>query len=1243
MLAKPGLGRAPSSRRCVSSWAEALTGGSATPNPGGSQHGRSPTGSQPSSGTDLGETVGYTVRFNDRVGPSTRVKLMTDGILLAEIARDKKLSRYDTIIIDEAHERSLNIDFILGYLRQLLPRRPDLKVIITSATIDTDRFAAHFGDAPVVEVSGRGYPVEIRYEPLEDRPVGDGETITVDQNDGIAAAVAELWRETSGDVLVFCSGEREIRDAADAVADLDLPGAEILPLYARLSSAEQQRVFANHERRRVVIATNVAETSVTVPGIRSVVDVGTARISRYSRRTKVQRLPIEKISQASADQRAGRCGRLGPGVCVRLYAEDDYDARPAFTEPEIQRTNLASVILQMASLGLGEIEDFPFVDPPDRGAIADGITLLTELDALDPERRGQRKWLTPIGRRLAKIPVDPRYARMLIDAAENGCLDEVLIIVSGLSIQDPRERPREKQQAASEAHGRFTDEASDFISYLNLWDHLSAERRNRSRNQFRRMCRREYLNYNRVIEWRDIHAQLRQVVRELRLGSTGTAGRPARGRRSSRRRRDHTSDQQLRDAIHRSMLVGLLSHIGVKDRRSTRRTGNDADRRGRKPAGPSTEYHGARGTRFAIAPGSILRRSAPEWVMAAELVETNRLWARVVAGIDVAWVERLADHVATYSYGDPWWDADRGAAMVDERVTLYGLTLVAGRAVPLGPVNPELARDLFIHHALVGGEWSAEHSFVAANRALLDELEALQAKSRRRDLVVEAKTIHRFFDERLPDHVISTAHFNSWWGERRRSEPDLLDLRFDDVTEPDAAPIDPEAFPDAWLRDGLDLELVYELDSDSHLDGVSVLVPVEVLNQLDADAFAWSVPGHRQELVGSLARSLPKAIRRQLAPLTETIADVADQLDPDDGPLLDALAETLGRRAGTVITPEDFDPTKIPAHVQPTFRIVNADYELLAEGKDLDALRERLDTEMRVTLAEAASRGTDWDRTGLRDWDFGTIPPVVEVDQVKAYPALVDEGDSVGLHLQPTPDEQYDANWDGVRRLLRFQIASPARRLDRLLDDTTKLQLVHGHVQSKAAWYNDAIDAALDASIRHAGGPPMSEVEFERLVTITRERFDDDLGEIATQVEAIVATLGSIHTKLDQFTSSTFDPSIADIGDHLARLAYPGFLAGVGVDRLADIARYLQGIDVRLDGLAESPRRDAEAIVVCRRLELRLAELQATRPPSAELEAVVWMLEELRVGQFAQRLGTSGKVSAKRVGRTLDRIRDGKA
>ncbi|MEM9131797.1 MAG: ATP-dependent RNA helicase HrpA [Actinomycetota bacterium] len=1215
--------------------------------------------------TSLGDTVGYTVRFNDRVGPDTRVKLMTDGILLAEIPRDRNLKRYDTIIIDEAHERSLNIDFILGYLKQLLPRRPDLKVIITSATIDTARFAEHFDDAPVIEVSGRTYPVEVQYRPID----GSDGREPIDVNDGITDAVSHLWRADEGDVLVFCSGEREIRDAAEAVADLKLPGAEILPLYARLSAAEQHRVFAAHDKRRVVIATNVAETSVTVPGIRSVVDVGTARISRYSHRTKVQRLPIEPVSQASADQRAGRCGRIAPGICIRLYAEDDYDARPEFTEPEIQRTNLASVILRMASLGLGRVEEFPFVDPPEHRSIRDGIDLLTELDALDPDHVATKRWLTPIGREVAKLPVDPRYGRMLVEADENSVLDEAMVIVAGLSVQDPRERPSDNQQRADESHRRFADPESDFLSYLNLWDYLATARRERSRNQFRRLCRREFLNYNRVIEWQDIHTQLRQVTRELkfrsRSGPSGRgrgrdrAGRTSGGGGSSRADRiqarylpdrgdavdgpDRWGGRERRDDIHRSILAGLLSHIGVKqvkdtDAKARNRQARDGNRRR-----PRTEFIGARNSRFAIAPGSALTRNAPEWVMAAELVETSRLWGRVAAGIQPDWVEDVAGHLASYGYGEPWWDAKRGSASVSERVTLFGLTLVANRTRQLAQVDPALARELFIHHALVEGEWDADFAFVGHNKGLIAEVQALEARNRRRDLLVEAKVIHDFYDQRLPDDIVSTAHFRRWWKKRSGEQRRRLELTTDDLLNPEADTVDDDAFPDAWLQDGLDLELAYEFDPASPLDGVSVLVPVEVLNQLDPDPFTWSVPGFRPELYSALIRSLPKVHRRLFTPITETVDRLLLTLDPTEGPLLDVLALRLGRRAGVVIDREDFDLDRVPSHLFPTFRVINADYELLAEGKDIPELRAYLEQQVRTTLSVLAAEDNDWERDGLTRWDFGTLPQMVDTGQIKAFPSLVDEGDTVAIRLHPDADEQQDAHWPGCRRLLRLNLSSPVRQVDRLLDNDTKLNLLKGHVQSKAEWYNDIISAALDDVIEGVGGPVWTEDAFERLVTAAGDQLPTLLADAADEVGRILELLGEIATKLDHLSSTSYTVSVDDVRAQLARLTYPGFVTGVGLGRLPDIARYLQAVVRRLDSLTGNPQRDLELLATCRRLDNELAELAASRPGDPGIEPIVWMLEELRVGLFAQSLGTKERISPKRVRRALNELRSSPA
>ena len=1176
---------------------------------------------------EVGREVGFSFRFNDRVGPSTRIKLMTDGILLAELQRDRDLRRYDTIIVDEAHERSLNIDFILGYLRQLLPRRPDLRVIVTSATIDTERFAEHFagpdGPAPIVEVSGRTYPVELRYRPLDD-PTGPDQ---LSQPEAIVAAVDELAREGPGDVLVFLAGERDIRDAADALTDRNLTDTEIFPLFARLSAAEQHRVFASHRGRRIVLATNVAETSLTVPGIRYVVDPGTARISRYNRRTKVQRLPIEAVSQASADQRAGRCGRVGPGICIRLYAEDDYDARPEFTEPEILRTNLASVILQMASLGLGDIAAFPFVEAPDARSIADGVQLLEELDALDPDHHGTDRWLTPMGRELARIPVDPRFGRMLIEGSDHGVLHQVTVIVAALSILDPRERPTDERSAADQSHARFVDERSDFLTLLNLWEYLRAERKSRSASAFRRMCRREYLNHNRVREWQDLHRQLTETAKDL-------------GYRRSDNRLD---DAEQADAIHRSILAGLLSHIGLKDPRAQQKPARGSDRSGdRRRRRPPVEYLGARQSRFVLAPGSAIGRRGPQWVMAAELVETDRLRARTVGPVDPHWAEELGHYLVTRSYTDPTWDPARGLASTTERVTLYGLPLVENRRLPLGRVNPELARELFIHHALVEGEWEADHDFLGHNREILAQVEDLEARARRRDLLVEQQRRHDFFDQRIPDHVVSGRHFNRWWKKTRGSEPDLLSFRLEDLLAPDELAVDDDDFPDTVRIGDLELELAYEFDTASHIDGVSVHVPIEVLNQLDPAPFEWAVPGLRSELVSSLARSLPKQTRKGLLPIADSVAAVVPDLDPDRGSLTDQVATLLGRRAGLVIATDAFDLDRVPPHLRPTFRVINEQRELLAEGKDLTALQELMADRVRSTLSEVAGAGSGLERTGITAWDFGDLPSELTTPgpthTIRAYPALVDEGDAVAVRLFPDPGEQYDAHWEGTRRLIRLQLPSPVRTLDRLLDDRTKLQLTTSPVQSRAQWYSDAIDAAIDAAITRAGGPVWTEAGFGPLVEAARTALGDDLARLADVITDMVATLTRLLPRLDGLSGTSVEVSINDARAHLDRLAYPGFLAGVGLDRVDDVARYLSAIDHRVAQLTEHPSRDLTGAAECVEVERRHRELVAANGLTAELEDLVWELEELRVATFAQHLKRPGKVSATRIRRRLDDV-----
>ena len=965
---------------------------------------------------EVGQAVGYAVRFTDQVGDRTLVKLMTDGILLNELQRDRMLWAYDTIIIDEAHERSLNIDFILGYLAQLLPKRPDLKVIVTSATIETERFSEHFGGAPIIEVSGRTYPVEMRYRPLDEQGG--------DQIAGITDAVKELRRAGPGDVLVFLSGEREIRDTADALRALDLPDTEVLPLYARLSTAEQQRVFQDHPGRRVVLATNVAETSITVPGIRYVVDPGFARISRFSQRLKVQRLPIEEVSQASANQRAGRCGRVADGICIRLYSEEDFDARPEYTDPEILRTNLASVILQMTAIGLGDVEAFPFLDPPDRRAIADGVRLLEELGALE---QGERR-LTPIGRRLARLPIDPRFGRMVLEAGERGCLREVLIIAAGLSIQDPRERPAEERDRADQLHARFNEGNSDFLAFVNLWRYAREKQRELSGNRFRRLCRDELLNFLRIREWQDVHSQLRKIVADLGMHQNREEAEP--------------------DEVHRALLAGLLSHVGQKD-------------------GDTREFLGARNARFSIFPGSALSKKPPAWVMAAELVETSRLFARTVARIEPEWAEELGAHLVKRSYSEPHWSAKRGSAMARERVTLYGLPVVADRLVPLGRIDPDLARELFIRHALVEGDWQTHHRMFRRNHELLAEVDDLEHRFRRRDIADGEASLERLYDERLPAKVVSARHFDSWWKKEKRRSPDLLTFTVDDLLTAAADDLDEDDFPGLWEQGSLALGLSYLYEPGSPDDGVAVHVPVAVLNQLRPDGFEWLVPGLRAELVTALVRSLPKDLRRELGPVPEHVEAFLAENGPADGPLLPLLSRHMGRAAGTRISDSAWNLDALPPHLRITFRVEGDDGEVLGESKDLGRLQARLARDVRSALAEATS---SFERHGLTDWDFGELPRKVRHDvggqAVEGYPAIVDEGASVGLRLVDTAAEQVRTTWRGERRLLRLTVPLSMKGITGRLTNATRLGLASSPYDSVDALLEECVVTCIDALMR---------------------------------------------------------------------------------------------------------------------------------------------------------------------------------
>jgi ATP-dependent helicase HrpA len=1115
---------------------------------------------------ELGAEVGYAVRFDDQTSAATAIRLVTDGLLLAEVHGDRELRRYDTIIIDEAHERSLSIDFLLGYLKQLLPRRPDLKVVITSATIDVERFAEMFA-APVIEVSGRTYPVEVRYRPLNESDAGD-------MLEGIAAAVDELPRE--GDILVFLSGEREIRDAAEFLAGRKYARTEILPLYGRLAAGDQQKIFSAHTGRRIVLATNVAETSLTVPGIRFVIDPGFARISRFSQRLKVQRLPIEPISQASAAQRAGRCGRVADGICIRLYAEEDFDGRPEFTDPEIQRTNLASVLLQMAALDLGAIQDFPFLDPPDSRAISDGLTLLTELGAMQAGR------LSRLGRTMSTLPTDPRLGRMLIAADRLGCLADVLVIVSAMSIQDPRERPLDHQQAADEKHSRFREPDSDFLSYLTLWKYLRERRDELSSSAFRRMCRDEYLHYLRIREWHDVHSQLRRTAKDLKLH----AGKPG-------------SDPDL---VHQALLTGLLSHIGL-----------------REPDG--REFLGARQARFMIFPGSGLAKKPPRMAMVGELVETSRLWGRTAAKIQPEWVETAGAHLVNRSYSEPHWSTRRGAVMAREKVLLYGVPIVADRLVQYGRIDPVVSRDLFIRHALVQGEWRTHHAFFAHNQQMIEDVEELEERLRRRDLRVDDETLYAFYDERVPADVVSTRHFDSWWKKARHSQPDLLTF---DPAMLQHGPDDVEdEFPREWRSEGAAYPLTYAFEPGTTDDGVTVDLPVDQLLTVDPSEFAWHVPGHRVELVTELIRSLPKRLRREFVPAGQFAPRLAEAMDADASDLSQELARQMRLLNGTLVSPEDFDFAALPSHLRVTFRVLEGDTEL-ARGKDLAELRSRLSSHVRADLTKVAR---EEERGGLRSWEVGTIERTITAGQVTGYPALVDEGESVALRVLNSPAEQSAAMLRGQARLLSYGLATPVPQLGRSLDLRAKLLLSTGPHADAAGVIEECWLAAIEALLLRHGGPVWDENAFEAMRETLRPDVYDETEQAVRAVIAVLQALGEV-MPLPQTEAGE------DVRVQLSWLIYPGFIRDAGVAQLRRLPLYLEAARRRLSSPITDEllaTQDLEA-----RFHERTAGLSFWARLSPDVQHVRWALEELRLSLLAQNLRTAFPVSVKRVTTLVD-------
>ena len=1177
-------------------------------------------------GPGLGEpggAVGYQVRFTDRSSKDTLVKLMTDGILLAELQHDRLLSAYDTLIIDEAHERSLNIDFILGYLKQLLPKRPDLKVVITSATIDPERFAAHFAQAdgtpaPIVEVSGRTYPVEVRYRPLMEESYEDdeGEPVVKDQTEAIVDAVKELVREGPGDILVFLPGEREIRDTADVLGKLRPTRAvdafEVVPLFARLSSAEQHKVFERHSNRRVVLATNVAETSLTVPGIRYVVDAGYARISRYSARTKVQRLPIEPISQASANQRKGRCGRVEAGVAIRLYSEEDFESRPEFTDPEILRTNLASVILQMTALGLGDVARFPFVDPPDQRNVKAGVQLLEELGALvpatSPAARGGGSRLTSLGRQLVALPLDPRLARMVVEADKRGCLREVLVIAAALSIQDPRERPSEAQTQADQKHARFRDETSDFLTLLNLWRYVKTQQRELSSSAFRRMCRAEYLNYLRIREWQELESQLRQVAKQLKLDVNSPA------------------DEPDGDGIHQALLSGLLSHIGLRD----------PERR---------DYLGARNARFSIFPGSGLFKKQPQFVMSAELVETSKLWGRVNAKVLPEWAEEIGAHLVKRSHSEPHWSKKRAAVLAYERVTLYGVPLVADRLVSYGKVDPALARELFIRHALVYGEWHTRHKFFAGNRALLEEVEELEHRARRRDIMVDEHTLFDFYDARVGPDVVSGAHFDSWWKQARQMHPDLLTFDPEMLVNEAASSVTAQDYPDTWLEGDLALPLTYQFEPGTAADGVTVDVPVATLNQVDPTPFTWQVPGLRHELVVALIRSLPKQLRVNFVPAPNVGRDFLDAASPGEESLLDALERFLRARTGVHVPRDAWDWDKVPDHLRPTFRVVDDKGGVVGEGKDLDRLKEPLRPRFAKAMDEAAS-SSGLTVTGQTTWTFGTVEQTFTQTraghEVRGFPGLVDEGAAVGLQVFGSEPERDAMHRRGLRRLLMLAIPSPAKTIAGALSNTEKLSLAGSPYAGVADLLEDCVAAAVDDLVDRHGGPVWDEASYSTLV----ERVRGDLTETTRVVMYDVVRVLAAWREVDKLLSGSADmatlAALTDMKTQVGRLVHRGFVADVGAAQLRHLPRYLAAVTERRERLAAGVGRDRllmDQVAGLQEAYLhRVEALPDGRPPSAGLVKVRWMLEEYRVSLWAQCLGTAYPVSDTRIRKALDAL-----
>ncbi len=1146
----------------------------------------------------LGEAVGYKVRFREQVKSQTRVKLLTDGMLLAEIQQDKWLNEYDTLIIDEAHERSLNIDFLLGYLKNLLKHRRDLKLIVTSATIDPERFAKHFNDAPIINVSGRTYPVEVRYREPENAPSERDEGL----QQAIVEAIDELSRIDRGDILVFLSGEREIRETAETLRKHKLGLTDILPLYARLSPAEQGRIFSASNKRRIILATNVAETSLTVPGIRYVIDAGFARISRYSHRSKVQRLPVERVSQASANQRKGRCGRVAAGICIRLYSEDDFASRVEFTEPEILRTNLATVILQMKVLHFGDIETFPFVEQPDKRMIKDGYRVLHEIGAVDTDNR-----VTHLGKLLARLPVDPRMGRMLMEAAQTGCLREVLVIVAALSIQDPRDRPMDKQQQADEAQQEFRHETSDFLSFYNLWQHLVEKKKHLSRRKFTQYCRQRFLSPTRVQEWFDIHHQMQGQMHEMGY-----------------RENDRDSDY---DAIHQSLLTGLLSHIGCKSQSKER------------------DYLGARNTHFHLFPGSVLFKGQPKWLVAAELVETTRLYARTAAKIDPRWIESLSGHLVKRSYSEPHWQKNRGQVAAFERVTLYGVTIVSGRKVNYGPINPEEAREIFIRFALVEGDFDTRAKFWRHNQELIDYVHDLEARARRRDILVDPQVLYEFYDARIPEGIYSTPQFEKWLRKAVASQPKLLHLKEEDLMRHAADRVTQERFPDSVKLGSLLLPLEYHFDPQQAQDGISLVIPVALINQVSETEGDWLVPGLLKEKLIALLKSLPKQYRRQLVPIPDSVDRLMQRLTPSsDVPLVQLLGAEIKRMTGVHIPEDQWNESMLDGHLRMNYKIVDAKGRQLAAGKNLHDLQQRFAGQAEQQFQQMpVSTG---DVSGCKDWDFGDIPETRKIAQaginMMGFPALVDEGDSVGLKVMDSRPTALLSHRKGLLRLFKIKLPTQVRYLKKNLPGLDRMRLQYAKVPAlTSAGSNNTdlqevlVDWILSQVFLSGDNGIRNQATFNQVLESGKQDIMAVANDSCQRLGMILDQYQKLRKSLSQVKQINWMASVADMKKQLDGLVYQGFLATMTEQRFKDYLRYLKAMQLRLEKLAHAASRDQQLLREMGRVQERWQERQELAAKKGRvderLEEIRWMLEELRISLFAQEVKTAFPISVKRI------------